>query len=223
MRCHFPLATLALAMLLHSCGNGDGQLNDPKDTDTLVLHDTVRLAPDPGLVSALLSKATVEGLVAMEEQWGLRVYNACRASSDDKGTVVAVAVNKEDGEEDGSGKSPYLRYQRIEDGRVVEEALDRDHAKEAVTWVRARKMPLYCAEFAKERLKELLDVGGMEAVLFRPVLIYGGGEPRLTMTASAVKIVAGAPVDLTDVVLIDTDPCPVVCGDMSSYLVDMTP
>ncbi|MBL8001788.1 MAG: hypothetical protein JNL05_07500 [Flavobacteriales bacterium] len=223
MRFQIPLAALALATLLHSCGGGDGHSDDPKDTVTIVMYDTVRLAPDPGLVNALLSKTAVEEIIASKEHWGVRVYNACRSSSDDKGTVVAVPVIKEDGEEDRGEKSPYYRYLKIEDDRVVEEMLDLDHAKEAVTWVRDRKLPLYCAEFGKGRLRELLDVSGMEAILFSPVLIYSGEGSRLTMTATAVKIDAGLPVDITDVDLLDTDPCPVVCGDMSYYLVDMTP
>lgn len=223
MRFRSTLPFLVLAAMLHSCSGGDGHIDDGKDTVIVEIRDTVRLAPDPGLVRALLARSSAEELIADKEQWGIRVYNACRDASDDKGTVVAVAVNKEDGEEARGEKAPYVRYQKLDGGIVVEERLDPDHAKEAVSWVRERKMPLYCAEFAKERLKELLEVSGMEAVLFSPVLIYGGDTPRLTMTASAVKIVGGVPVDLSDVVLIDTDPCPVVCGDMAYYLVDMTP
>jgi len=226
MRSHLLLAALALAALFQGCGGGNGQVEDDKDTVTVVVHDTVRLAPDPASRTGFLDAPTVMTLLGRKGTWGLRVYNARRDAADAEGTVLAVGIDGADGSEI-TVPLPELSYrlhEKLDGDHSIERKLERNDAVKAVTWIADAKLPVHCAEFRKDELERLLLVKEATAIRFDPVLLYAGEEYHFTFAAVPVQIVDGVAKRVGDGAgLLDTEPCPVVCGPVAHYLRDMDP
>lgn len=174
------------------------------------------LSNDPGFSEALFDARTIQDLLDRRDCDGIRFYNTM--SSDGKLQIMAVSVAA--GSDMNGGLfpiKPYVVAVGIMDNKITVEKVSQSKAKGYCEAIDLSTHTQYSTLFSKADLDALLKNTDCNALRIVPAT----HSEKLSMEIHAVNFKEGTVTDLgrgAGFDLLDTDPCPPVCGASSNYV-----
>ena len=171
---------------------------------------------DPGFSEAVFDAKTIQDLLDRRDCDGIRFYNTM--GSDGKLQVMAVSVVA--GADMNGGlfpMKPYVVATGIMDNKITVERISQSKAKDYCEAIDLSSHTQYSSLFSKTDLDALLKNTDCNALRIAPATTSG----KLSMEVHAVNFRDGSVTDLgrgAGFDLLDTDPCPPVCGPSSNYV-----
>lgn len=176
----------------------------------------INASNDPGFSEAVFDAKTIQDLLDRRDCDGIRFYNTM--GSDGKLQVMAVSVAA--GADMNGGlfpMKPYVVAAGIMDNKITVEKISKSKAKDYCEAIDLSSHTQYSALFSKTELDALLKNTDCNALRIAPAIASG----KLSMEVHAVNFRDGSVTDLgrgAGFDLLDTDPCPPVCGPSSNYV-----
>lgn len=171
---------------------------------------------DPGFTEGIFDSQTIKDLLDRRDCDGIRFYNTM--GSDGKVRVMAVSVSEEaDMNSNILIFKPYVVSLGLVENRINVDKISKSKARDFCQAVDLSPHTQYSALFKKSDLESLLRNADCNALKIMPAM----ASEKLSMEVHAVNVTDGLVTDLgrgAGFDLLDTDPCPPVCGVSTNYV-----
>lgn len=177
------------------------------------------LAGEAGLVEAWFDAASLNALAAHGECTHVRFFNARRAASDTRGTVIMIAVRANGSPiYDGNGLK-YRMHDRVSSGATPMVLLSEAEAKARIKFVADAGEKKYAANFKKEDIALLLGAAGCNGIRLVPERLTTG---YWTLRLHPAKLAGtGGTINPAPPPLLASEPCPNYCGANPAYYIHL--
>jgi len=176
-------------------------------------------AGESGLVEAWFDATSLNSIMSHAQCTHVRMYNARRAASDTKGTVIMIAV-RADGSPIYNGNSlKYRMHDRFSSGTTPMVLLTEAGAKARIKHVADAGEKKYAANFKKQDIASLLGSAGCNGIRLVPELLTSG---YWTLRMHPAKLSGtGGTINPAPPPLLANEPCPMYCGGNPAYYIHL--